>query len=415
MSQTKEQAGGAKSSLLYTGGALIYYLCQWALAVVIVWISGYEAAGVLSLALTVCAAPAIVGLFNVRTYQVSDLDGEYQTRTYTNSRHVTNALSFIVCLIMIAYGGYDFSKTIVIVIFMLYKLAEGTADVYYGIEQKSNRLDVAGISYTLRGIGTIAIFVVLQLLWDNLTISLLAIALFSYGVIWCVDIPVARKLESSLRMKNQFTWKPIVSLLITCIPLAVFAFLNNLAYNFPKIVFENAFGSEAMGYFSSVTSPSMVVQLVATTLFAPLIPPLTESYNKKEKASFFQIIKRFSILAGALSVICIIGAALLGKWILVLIFGAAIGDYAYLFVPSIIVMILAAISTCMYSVCTLVRILKMQYVVGIASFAAAVVLAYVLVGPFSMMGVVYAQGLAILVQVVIQGILIARKLKKNWQ
>lgn len=414
MRKEKEQSSTAKSSLLYTGGALVYYLCQWALAVVIVWISGYETAGVLSLALTVCAAPAIVGLFNVRTYQVSDLKGEYQTRTYTNSRHVTNTLSYIICIAMIFYGGYTLEKTIVILVFMIYKLAEGTSDVYYGIEQMHGRLDIAGISYILRGIGTIALFVGFQLILGNLFISLMAIALFSYGVIWCVDLPMARKLEPALKEKNYFHGKAILSLLVTCIPLAVFAFLNNLAYNFPKIVLENVFGSEAMGYFSSVTSPSMVVQLVANTLFAPLIPPLTEAFLNGKKTEFYGIIKRFSALAGILSVICIAGAAVLGKWILVLIFGAEIADYAYLFVPSIFVMILAAISTCMYSVCTLVRILKLQYVVGIASFLTSVCLAYLFVKPFSMMGVVYAQGIAILVQVGIQGFLIARKLKKNW-
>ena len=91
----------SRTMLFNTVGSLIYYACQWFLSVVIVRISGYEQAGVLSLAMSVTASPAIIGLFNVRNYQASDLNNQYNQRTYINSRHITNLFSFIICAVMV--------------------------------------------------------------------------------------------------------------------------------------------------------------------------------------------------------------------------------------------------------------------------------------------------------------------------
>ncbi len=402
-----------RSMLFYTAGSIIYYACQWVLAVVIVWISGYEAAGVLSIAMTVCSAPAIVGLFNVRAFQVSDLKGEYNTRTYTNSRHVTNVLSYIVCICMIAAGKYNLEKTLVILVYMLYKAAEGTADVYYGIEQKHNRLDIAGISYTIRGFGTIIPFVLVQILTDNLLISLAAISICSYGVILLFDIPKCRKLEAvtGAGEDHKSSISEVTSLLITCVPLAVVAFANNLSVNLPKIALESYFGSEAMGYFSSVTSPSIGVQLVAMTLFAPLVTPLTLAFQQKKKKTFYGMIKKFLVLLAVISAVCVAGAALLGKFALMLIFGAGIEPYVYLLVPSIWMMILLAVCSCLFSVCTLLREIKLQYLIGAMGLISSVVFALTIVKQFAMMGVIYAQIGSIAVQIIIQMIIIGRRLK----
>lgn len=403
-----------KSMLFYTVGALIYYFCQWSLSVAIVWISGYEAAGVLSIALTVCAAPAIVSLFNVRAFQVSDLKGEYNTRTYTNSRHVTNILSYLVCICMVLAGGYNLEKALVILVFMLYKVAEGTADVYYGIEQKHNRLDLAGISYTLRGIGTIAPFVIAQILWNNLLLSLLIIMVCSFAVIWFFDIPKCKRMEAELKQAFTFEAAEVKKLLVTCIPLAVVAFLNNLSINLPKITLEDYFGSEVMGYFSSVASPSMAVQLAAITLFTPLVTPLAEAFMQKNRAAFFRIMKQFLLLLAAFALVCILGSVLLGKFALILLFGPEIEPYTFLLLPSFLMTILVAMCFCLYNVCTLVREIKKQYLIGVAGIISSAILAFTVVKQFSMMGVIYAQIGTILLQIVVQVIIIWRKLKKIW-
>ena len=81
-----------KNMLFNTVGSLVYYVCQWLPTVLIVRLSGYSDAGILSIAMSVTAAPAIIGLFNMRSYQVSDIQEVYNNDAYIKSRTVTNVL-----------------------------------------------------------------------------------------------------------------------------------------------------------------------------------------------------------------------------------------------------------------------------------------------------------------------------------
>ena len=91
MEKGKEKS--VQQNMIYnTFGTLVYYFCQWVITVLIVRMSGLEDAGILNLAMSVTAAPAIVGLFNIRSYQVSDLKGQYSDQVYIKSRLYTNIL-----------------------------------------------------------------------------------------------------------------------------------------------------------------------------------------------------------------------------------------------------------------------------------------------------------------------------------
>lgn len=427
-----------KNMLFNTVGSMVYYFCQWLLSIVIVRISGYEAAGVFGIATTLTASPAILALFNVRNYQVSDLRGQYTTKTYIQSRHYTNLLAYVVCMGMVLVGGYSWEKAAVVLVFMLYKLAEGTADVYYGVEQRWGRLDYAGISLSLRGLLTIVPFVILQKLSNNLLLSLGVVAICSYAVVLIYDRIQVKHLLASVaagRGEVQITagqgeaqfkvgqeeaqikqgQKEIFGLLITCIPLAFVAFLNNLAFNYPKIVLESHHGSEIMGYFTSITSPALVVQLAANTIFAPLVTPLTDAYLRRDKKAFDKMIRNFILFMVALSAVVLAGSALLGRWALILLFGEGIDPYTYLFVPSIGVTLCLATTSVLISICTLLREIKLQYVVGVAGIVASFVFAQLLVPSLGMEGVLWAQTGTVLVQVAIQLMIIGRRLHLTWK
>jgi O-antigen/teichoic acid export membrane protein len=265
---------------------------------------------------------------------------------------------------------------------------------------------------SLRGIGTIVFFVLVQYLWDNLLLSIAAITICSYMVILFYD---RRKVKPWNGESRREKWAKVYQLLVTCIPLAIVAFLNNFSINLPKISLENNFGSEIMGYFSSVASPTAVVQMAASTIFAPLVPPLTEAFIQKDRDSFYGLLRKFAILLGVLSVLCVLGAALLGRWGLNLLFGMEIDPYVYLFTPEILVSVLVAVNASLFSICTLIREIKKQYIVGIAGIVASAVLSYMVVPKLSMNGVVLAQLGTMMIQILLQIILIAKKLKYSWR
>lgn len=397
-----------------TVGSLVYYICQWLMSIIIVRISGYEAGGIWALAMSVTAAPAIVAMFNVRSYQVSDVNEQYSDKTYIRSRMYTNLLAYLVCVVMIFAYGYSWYKSGIILVFMLFKVIEGFADVYYGIEQKWNRMDYVGISLAVRGVGSIIIFIVVLLITKNLLICTIGMCLFSVLVILLYDRRIVNKRSKGRSNETVSTEGKYVvwSLLLTCIPLAIVAFLNNLSINIPRIYLEKEYGSAIMGYYSSVASPTLVVQLAATTIFAPLVPILATEYNNKNKKNFIEILMKFGAGVIGLSIVALIGSKLLARWGLVLLFGKGIEPYVYLFVPIVIISILIAINASLFSICTLQRSIKSQYIIGIVGVISAWLFSITVVKSYSMEGVIYSLGGIILIQILIQIILIVNKIRK---
>lgn len=417
-----------QNMIFNTIGSLIYYVCQWLMTILIVRLSGYEDAGMLSVAISVTAAPAIVGLFNVRNFQVSDLKGQYSNCIYIRSRVYTNLLSFIVCIIMVCLGGYNIKKSVVILSFMLFKVAEGFADVYYGIEQKKERMDYAGISLIIRGVGTIVLFAIVIWSTHSLLLSILVISIFSILVIFFYDCRIVKMWNVAEEEKKDYLEKQeckqldysenkkVLQLLMACLPLAVVAFLNNLSLNIPKIYLEQYHGSEVMGIYSSVASPTMVVYLAANTIFAPLIPVLTKEFQDRNKKKFFDILKRFGMLMIGLSIICLLGSRLLAHWGLVLLFGKSIEPYVSLFVPIIFVSILIGINASLFSICTLIREIGSQYIIGLCGVLSTWIFSVTLVKSLSMIGVVYALVGTLCIQIIIQIMIICRKVKNyKWK
>lgn len=405
-----------KKNMIYnTVGSVFYYACQWFMSVIIVRTSGYEAAGILSLAMSVTGSPALVALFNIRGYQVSDIQNQYSSTVYIQSRHVSNALAYFICFITVLVGGYNLKKTIVIMTFMILKIIEGYADVYYGIEQKYNRLDYCGISMTLRGIGIIVPFAAVLYIWNNIILSLVVVSVVNVIIFLLWDVRLYnRYMRDGVKETQKEIRQGVKSLLLTCYPLAIVAFLNALSINIPKLAFEKFYGSQAMGYYSSVASPTLVVQLAATTIFAPLVTPVTKAFVEKDKERFYGICRKFLLLFLGLTILVLAASKLLAHWGLVLLFGEGIEAYVWLFVPVILLSVLMAIQSVLYSVCTLVRAIKPQYWSVIAAMIVAVTGSFTVVKAYDMRGLVIGLGITQATNILVQLVIIARKLKKNW-
>lgn len=404
------QEKSVQQNMIYnTVGSLVYYFCQWVMTVLIVRMSGFEDAGILSLAMSVTAAPAIVGLFNIRSYQVSDLKGQYSDLVYIRSRVYTNLISFAVCLFVVIFNGYAWDKAAVILMFMCFKMAEGAADVYYGIDQKKERLDYAGISLTMRGLGSLVLFCVVFLWTKNLFLCVLFMSVFSFAVVFFYDRKIVNGLIGTERTA---AFAQIKSLLLTCLPLAIVAFLNNLSLTIPKIYLERYYGETVFGIYSSVSSPTIVVQLAATTLFAPLVPVLTRQYQEKNKKEFQKILLKFFALILAGTVLGVILSVFLADFALGILYGAEIKPYTGLFIPVFFIAVLIAVNASLFSVCTLIREIRSQYAVGLAGIASAFLLSVTAVKTWSLDGTIVAFAGTLILQIAIQLFLIVRKVRK---
>lgn len=389
-------------------GTMFYYGCQWLTTILIVRLSGYQDAGNYSLAMTFTAAFAIFALFNTRQYQVSDVKGEYSDKTYITSRYIAMGAAFLICAIGLLFNAYTPYQWGIILLYMVFKCVEAWVDVYHGICQKKGRMDFICYSFLMRGVLMIVSFCGLIYITGNLMYGVLAMTVSTFLVVFFYDRVMALKFVE----KDRADFKALKTLMVILVPLVVVAVTNNLSISLPKYFLERYFDETVLGYYSSVATPSMIVQVGANTIFVPLITPLADKLLADDKKGFAGILKKVFLAFVVLSALAVIVSFLLGEWFLVQVFGEEIRPYAYLFVPIITTTLLISINACLFPVCTVFREIKGQLAVGILGILSSLIASMVLVKRYCMDGVVIALLITLEIQIIIEIYLVFRRMKK---
>lgn len=392
-----------------TFGMMFYYGCQWLTTLLVVRLSGFEDGGNYSLAMTFTAAFSILALFNTRQYQASDVTGEYSDQTYIRSRYIAMAIAFVICFVAMFFNDYTPYQWGVILLYMLYKCAEGWIDVYHGIDQKNSRMDYICYSFIARGVLMFAGFCGVLYVTKNLVYAIGTMTIVTYGVAFFYDKRVA---ERFIQPEQKKDFQAVKRLMLAMVPLVIVAVTNNLSISLPKYFLERYYDATVLGYYSSVATPSMIVQVGASTIFVPLITPLADRLKENDKQGFKDILKKVFIVFVGLSIAAIVVSALLGEWFLVLVFKEEIRPYTYLFVPIIISTLLISVNACLFPVCTVFREIKGQLAVGIAGIVSSFVASMIFVKQYGMDGVVIALLITLGIQIIIEVYCVYRKMKK---
>lgn len=388
-------------------GTMYYYGCQWLTTLLVVRLSGYSDAGVYSIAMTFTAAFAILALYNTRQYQVADVAGEYSDRAYIRSRYFSMAAAFAICCAGLFFNSYTPYQWGAVLLYMLFKCVEAWVDVYHGIDQKNGRMDYVCYSYLLRGSLMLAGFCGILHVTGNLVLAIGGITLLTGLVAVFYDRRVAGRFLTG----GQEGSGTLKMLMLAMIPLVIVAVTNNLSVSLPKYFLDRYYGEEILGYYSSVATPSMIVQVGAQTVFVPLIRPLADKLKDDDRNGFLGILKTVGIVFAVLSVLALAASALFGKWFLMLVF-QDIEPYTYLFVPIIVTTLFISVNASLFPVCTVLKEIRGQLAAGLCGLLSSVLASVVFVRRFSMVGVVIALLITLGVQIIIELYCVYRRMKK---
>ena len=382
-----------KNVFYNTFGNIFYSFCQWLITIVVVYLENYEfgAAGILSLAMTTSSSFSAISLFSMRNYQISDTKGEFTQGQYVSSRIITCAAALVACIIY-AIPGNNLFQILCIAAFMLVRIAESLADVLFGVDQMHDRYGLICLSCTLRGIMTAGSFIVVMRMTHNLVLTLFTMAVFNLLIVVIIDVRMTFKLEEIIiKLKD----KSLIKLFKQCLPLVVFTFLLSLVNLIPKQVLNMVQGEDALGVYSSIASPTLVVQVFASVAFAPFIPKLAQLLEQKEYDKFLKI-QRFTyiglvVLAG----VVLAGAVLLGRPALFLLFKEDILEYYDLFIPIVCCTILLAGVWVIDAIVVTVRRLKILLIGMAVDFVILCLITYPCITIYGQNGTSYAQIIAL--------------------
>lgn len=391
-------------------GNLIYWGCSWFTTILIVRLGSYELAGILSLAMSIDSTIYCISAYGVYNFQVSDVKNEYTPDNYLSMRIVSAILGILICLITCFVQQYNPYQSGCILIYMLYKTVECFINVIQAEEQKANRMDLIGKSYMIRGIGTLICFVIGLIITNNLFITLCMMCLFSLLVFILFDLS---KVHQVLGRKYQIGMGRVTSLMVTCLPMALYWLFNTLTPTVPKMCIENILGTQELGVYASISSPLLIITMAANFILTPLISPLSNFYFLDRGKALSKAILKILFLMVASGIICLIGARLCLRIGLRILYGETILQYLNIAYYIVGVVILSAVISFLNILYTIFRKLWLLVFINGGVAGAAILLCNVFITEYGLQGANYALGIVYAAQIMLM-LLIFLNIYTKW-
>lgn len=400
-----------KQALYNTVGNVVYMGCLWILSVVTVRCSGFEDAGVFSLAMSIGNIFFFIAMYGIRSFQASDTIHEYSGLVYYKTRIITIIISLLLCVAYLAFTGYDFYTQAAILLYLVFKCVEAASDVVFGELQRVGHLEVCGISMSLKGFLSVIVFTLLLIASHNLNIALTGIIGLTILFLMLYEWKAYLKYRDPMEKKNAGN---VRALLIAGFPMLLTTLFPIIVTAVPRLMLEAQMGKEILGIYSSISTPTVLITTIVPNMLCPIMTYYGECYQEKK---YLKILKMLwiSILGTVLlGVMACIMAYFLGDLVLGLVFGTQVLPYMYIFIPMIIATTVYACSMCGNSV-----LITIRYPKWLTSFAGAALLVSLLItGPLvkrggahqALMGTVWAFGIPFLLQFVLQILFVTKVL-----
>ncbi|OCN05559.1 hypothetical protein A4S06_08310 [Erysipelotrichaceae bacterium MTC7] len=376
-------------------GSFIYLFCQWLLSVIVLRLSNdFNNSGNLALAMSVTNIFYSVAVFNIRPYLVSDKNGEYKSGDYVFLRILTCTVALLLCMSYSLFFDYTLEQYICIFVYMMFKVVEATFDLLSAFGQRQSRMDIAGKSMLIRGFLCLGSFAFFLKLSDSVSIAIVSMVAVSLVFMFIYDYPQVRMLE---RLKPSFDFKVVFVMLKKLYPLAVSQFLLAFALIYPRQVLEVIKGTEALGIYATVATPTVIVQVAASYVFNPLLTLFTNQLYERRLKNFSNTVMKTSLIIAVLSIFAIIVAMFVGSWGLTLLYGQKIASYTDLLIPVLIATCLNAFVAFTNNIIIICRKLKSLLVVNVIGVIVALLASRPIISEFGMYGVSYVLIIMLLV------------------
>ena len=388
-----------KKGIVYNSvGSMIYLFCQWLITFIVVWLSGYGTAGLLALSMSVTNTFSVISTFNMRNYQASDMNRRYSEKTYLFTRIITIFVALFITLIYSFIKKFSFMEICCINVFMLYKMTEAFVDVLHGSIQKKWYFNIIGISYAARGIISIVSFSLILFITNNLLLSLLVM---TFAVVIFIVFFDIRNYKNIIKDCGSFCFRSMFSLLLISLPLVIYGIIANCIAMNPRIFINQKFGDVILGYYASVATPALIIQVAASFIFNPLITLFAEYYDIKDMKNFYRTLIKVLIAVILIGVVGLFVSTFFGEFLLKLLYGPLIVKYSYLLNGVVIVSILTAFIWFLGMILTVVRNYFSLLLGSLISLIVCLILTPVFIDKYYLNGINYVLIVSYLIQSII--------------
>lgn len=361
-------------NLTFAGSSAIFMM-------VVSRLSSAKMADVFSLAYGIAAILVVLGLFQVRSYQGTDVTFKHSFTSYAIARFFSIAvmlLSLFPYLVLVHFDFSDLSKLLVVVLYVLFRMCEAISDLFQGLFQQHERLDIAGKSMTYRYGLSMLILLISLLLLQSLELSLLILFLFNFVFVWFYDFPKSLVFDKFSFKEESLSYqiKDALVILKNCIPLFISGFLLAYIFNEPRIAIDQAIQLKILGEGLQRNYNILFMPVFFMSLFILILRPLTTSlaqeWQRKEYKNFDSTVKRiiFYLLGGGFVLTLL--AYFIGAPILSIVFGVDLAGESLTLTILVFSGILYSVGIILGDILTIFRKQQKLLLVYLIMFATAI-------------------------------------------
>lgn len=366
-----------KNFLWNTIGNILYLFSLWLITIIITIVVGYEENGVFTIAMSLANVFYVFSSYGLRGFQVSDIKKKYSDDIYVSNRFMTTIASLIVIFISALIMRYNWYTILIIMLFMVFKSFESVSDVFHGILQNDNKLNIAGISLSVKGISSAIGFTLILFLTKQMWIGLLFLVLIAFLIFVFFDLKMSGYKINLKVLLNKEILKGSFKLMKEALPMMLFMMTTPLLASIPKVILEKFYDATILGIYSSISTPSVIVSTLTTCVMTPLLPIWTKLFNNKDSKTLGKSFLFSCIITALIGVFGMIFSYFFGDFFLTLVFGESISPYSFYLTYVMLISTITALTMCCNSYMVIAR--KLYTLLAMSFFGCLLCLAMSLI------------------------------------
>jgi O-antigen/teichoic acid export membrane protein len=316
-----------KNVLWAVSGNAFYALTQWAVLVVLAKLGTPADVGAFALGLAISAPVMLFTSLQLRGIQATDSASDFRFRDYRDLRVAGVITGVILAIGGAALAGYSRGSLQVIAALTIAKGIESLSDVYLGLLQKHERMDLIARSLMLKGLGSVPAAHVGYVIGGTVAAAS-SLAVIWLGVLVFHDIPASRRYRPYVQESPSLV--AVVRLLRLSLPLGFVGLLLSLQANLPRYTLERVCGAHELGVFAALASLPAAGATLVTALGQSASPRLAHLF-RSDPAAFLKRLLRYAAVAASFALAGLAVSLTLGRPLLAAVFGAEYSDRTSLF------------------------------------------------------------------------------------
>ncbi len=292
--------------------------------IIVTRINGVEQAGLFTFAFSTSIIIQVLGYYSGRVFQVTETNKQINDSDYLYQHLFTSIMMIAIGVLFCLFRNYDYDKCFVILILLMFRAVESFIDSLYAILQKKDLLYKVGLSYTLKAILSVILFLIADIIFKNIIISSFMILIVQIVISLCFDYINLKKINFKL---NKFNKNNVLYIFKSGFMIFMVTLFIQYLNNAPKFPIDRMLSYSDQTIYGIIAMPATLITLLAQFIIHPIINLLKMDFDNKDINSFKKRINSMCYIIITFGILAIVIGYILAVPVFKIIYGIDLSDY----------------------------------------------------------------------------------------